>query len=108
MPDREKVIKGLECCCAMSGNDCRKCPYGNECRDTDLPYGMPHLAADALALLKEQPEIVRCKDCKYAYLTSDGECKYCDLEKDDNGSLVERWRSWDWFCADGERRDDDG
>lgn len=49
-------------------------------------------------------EIIRCKDCKYAYLTSDGECKYCDLEKDDNGSLVERYRSWDWFCADGERK----
>lgn len=54
MPDREKVIKGLECCSAMSGDECQKCPYGHECRDTDLPYGMPHLAADALALLKEQ------------------------------------------------------
>ena len=49
-------------------------------------------------------ELVRCKDCKHAYLTSDGECKYCDLEKDDNGSLVERYRSWDWYCADGERK----
>lgn len=54
MPDREKVIRGLECCAAMSGDECRKCPYGHECRDTDLPYGMPHLAADALALLREQ------------------------------------------------------
>ena len=52
-------------------------------------------------------ELVQCKDCKYAYLTSDGECKYCDMEKDDNGSLVERYCSWDWFCADGERRTDD-
>jgi hypothetical protein len=52
--DSEKVIKGLECCAAMSGDECRECPYGHECRDTDLPYGMPHLAADALTLLKEQ------------------------------------------------------
>ena len=57
MPDREKVIKGLECCAAMSGDECRECPYGHECRDTDLPYGMPHLAADALALLKEQEAV---------------------------------------------------
>lgn len=56
MPDREKVIKGLECCAAMSGDECRECPYGNECIGTDLPYGMPHLAADALALLKEQKD----------------------------------------------------
>lgn len=54
MADKEKVIKGLECCAAMSGDECSKCPYGAECRDTDLPYGMPHLASDALALLKEQ------------------------------------------------------
>ena len=65
MPDREKIIEGLECCAALSGDECSKCPYGVECRDTDLPYGMPHLASDALALLKEQPDIVLCKDCKH-------------------------------------------
>jgi hypothetical protein len=52
--DREKVIKGLECCAAMSGDECIECPYSKECLDVDLPYGMPHLAADALALLKAQ------------------------------------------------------
>lgn len=68
MTDREKVIKGLECCSAMSGDECQKCPYGHECRDTDLPYGMPHLAADALALLKEQEPIEP--------ITSDGDDLY--------------------------------
>lgn len=58
-----------------------------------------------LALLKEKEAVVRCKDCKYAYLTDDGECKYCEIEKDDNGSLIELYRSWDWFCADGERKE---
>ena len=72
MVDREKVIKGLECCCAISGDDCRKCPYGNECRDTDLPYGMPHLAADVLALLKEQ-EAVK------PYVTGSGKTFECRL-----------------------------
>ena len=56
MVDREKVIKGLKCCSAMSGDECRKCPYGHECRGTDLPYGIPHLSDDALELLKEQEE----------------------------------------------------
>ena len=50
-------------------------------------------------------KVVRCKDCKYAYLTDDGECKYCEMEKDDNGFLIERYRSWDWFCSDGEKGD---
>ena len=56
MPDKGKVIKGLECCAAMSGDECSKCPYGDECVDTDLLYGIPHLASDALALLKKQEE----------------------------------------------------
>lgn len=58
MPDREKVIKGLECC--VSGNTaiCERlgCPYADEhegisdtCIDT--------LMADALALLKAQEAV---------------------------------------------------
>lgn len=56
MIDREKVLKGLKCCAAMSGDECRKCPYVDECRDTDTPYGTSHLASDALTLLKDQEE----------------------------------------------------
>ena len=49
--DREKVIKGLECCLKESdhlySNPCNGCPYdGQECID--------RMKADALALLKEQ------------------------------------------------------
>ena len=66
MIDREKVLKGLECCAAMGGYECQKCPYRHECLDNDLPYGMPHLAADALALLKEQePKTVLRRDDGY-------------------------------------------
>jgi len=57
MLDKQMVIKGLECCAAMSGDECRKCPYEHECRSTDLSFGIPHLAADALALLQEQEPI---------------------------------------------------
>ena len=47
-------------------------------------------------LLKEQPQIVRCKDCKRrgtyncpVYVGGDGMCSEPD----------------DWFCANGERRE---
>lgn len=56
MPDREKVIKGLECCACMNGSACRECPYSSECIAGEATYqtGTAHLAADALELLKEQ------------------------------------------------------
>ena len=50
MPDREKVLKGLELCTDISGRLCVSCPYYT---DTDCPE---QLCADALALLKEQEE----------------------------------------------------
>lgn len=50
--------------------------------------------------------VVRCRDCKYAHLTYDGECKYCDMEADDEGNIPERYRPWDWYCADGERKEE--
>ena len=52
MPDREKVIKGLECC--TKGNTCSSdCPYFKEVAMTDGRC-ITALQADALALLKEQ------------------------------------------------------
>ncbi len=51
-------------------------------------------------LLKEQPQIVRCKDCRHY---KDGFC-YNPNTYDDGktrGNTVP-----DWYCADGERRDE--
>lgn len=50
-------------------------------------------AKAALELLKEQPEIIRCKDCKFWY--KDEYSHLCAI----NGDL----RPSNWFCADGER-----
>lgn len=50
-------------------------------------------------------ELIRCKDCKHAHKTYDGDCKYCDMFTDDDGYPIERYRSGDWFCADGKRRE---
>ena len=90
-PDREKVINGLEHC--MSESLCYKCPYKNtdECEDGGYYYSKA--IEDAITLLKEQPEIIRCKDCKH-YNNN-----YCTLQ------VWEWWKvSPNGFCADGERR----
>lgn len=85
MPDSEKVIKEL--------NDwiIYRCFLGSSIN--------PTLVQDAIALLKSQPQIVRCKDCKY-YDTKD--CAdgfgWCNRNGTGHGSTD------DWFCADGERR----
>ena len=61
MADREKVMQWLKIC----ANGCKdECPYEYknhvyrvECK--------ADLMSDALELLKEQPNAVQCKDCKY-------------------------------------------
>ena len=66
-------------------------------------------------MVKEQPtadvvEVIRCKDCKHRpYLDKDGfiepENSICPCINEDDP-----YYSWmpedDWFCADGERRED--
>ena len=54
MPDREKVIKGLESC---SDNNCRDCPYPCICEYADA--WPKELHRDALELLKEQGEEIK-------------------------------------------------
>ena len=70
MPDMEKVIKGLEICSehgSWHGLDCEHNEAYKDCPYRGCETGcIVTIAKDAIALLKEQPEIVRCKDCEYA------------------------------------------
>ena len=50
MPDREKVIKGLEYCKHTDGVECPNCPYWHEDDCVEI------LHADVIALLKEQED----------------------------------------------------
>ena len=93
MPDREKVITGLECC--MSEHICRGCPYREKGECEDGGYYYSKSIEDAIALLKEQPEIIRCKDCKH-WGTSD--CAMYNTWGDDESTPD------DWFCPIGEMR----
>jgi len=62
MTDREKVIKGLECCILRNPDDharCSQCSYGGNC--------VNRLKMDALALLKAQePRVMTLEEVKAA------------------------------------------
>lgn len=97
MPDREKVIKGLETIKQFFG-------YGlpSTAEMFDSYYGILN---DAIALLKEQDAVVRCKDCKYGrkHNVNIIEC----MKAHDYNLEHQEFHHENWFCADGERRDDD-
>lgn len=118
MPDREKVIKELEglrdICNAKSNMAIGKgkiawAGYANavddalallkeheaktkHCNDIALEYAKEVFRLQTL--LKEQPEIVQCKDCKYCSVCANGYNSYCNLGH--NISYV------DGFCSEAE------
>jgi hypothetical protein len=56
MPDKEKVIKGLDICINTIRTSCpRGCPYYEQCTGIDNVF--KPILRDALALLKEQNKI---------------------------------------------------
>lgn len=48
-----------------------------------------------------EPEIIRCRDCKYSQMTDDGECRFCKIWFAEE----EHFLPGDYFCADAERKD---
>ena len=84
----------------QSGDWCNECPgfekddcfrLSDECRKRWL---------ESVELPAAQPGIIRCKDCKYARLTTDGSCKYCDIWFPDEAEYVDG----DYYCASAERK----
>ena len=47
-------------------------------------------------------EVVRCKECKFAHMTVNGQCKYCDIWFSEESAYM----PGDYFCASGERKTD--
>ena len=90
MTERETVIKKLQEALDDAENN------GNIYTQIRRP-----VVFETIVLLKEQPEIVRCKDCKHWMANT----QFCGLLTVD-GFTAHRTPS-EWFCADGERRDDD-
>ena len=59
-------------------------------------------ALDMAIKALEQPTIIRCKDCKFAHLTYDGDVKYCDVWSPDESIYIDG----DNFCSSAERKVD--
>lgn len=88
MADREKVIKGLECC--MSEKMCRnKCPYKGQCDDGGWYYS--RAIEDAIALLKAQEAVPPGKTETWEGITY-ASCGYC-------GNAVMKQYSYCPFCG---------
>ena len=83
MTDRKEVMSWLEW---LTFDDWRDYHSDSEVQT---------IAKEAFALLKEQEDVVRCRDCKWY----DERISLCD-----NLGLP---REQTFFCADGERRIDD-
>lgn len=91
MPDREKVIKGLETIKQFFG-------YGlpSTAEMFDSYYGILN---DAIAMLKEQEELLHKKEKDIDKLCV--EISRLKHQIHDNEPTFD-----DWYCADGEKRND--
>lgn len=89
--DAEKIEKALRLCIS-SKNRCNSCPYVKE-HNCNLS-----MIEDAMKLLKRKQQIVRCKDCRKRK-TADCPCECAD-------SAFSWTPDDDWYCADGEAKDD--
>ena len=84
MVDREKVIKGLECCHAMvhdlgpSKSSCGICPYKDVQTEEQIDLGgiecIAVLHDDVLALLKEQEAVEPIRDATCVRMFRCGAC----------------------------------
>ena len=68
---------------------------------TDAHY--PSWYAERIKVLPSaQPEIIHCKECRFAHMTYNGDCKYCDVWFPDESEYLDG----DYYCAAAERRID--
>lgn len=92
MPDREKYIKIL-----------RKAAKTVKEYNEDVPIRISlEFVEDILALLQEQPEIVRCKDCVHRGKVE--KCVLAAIAAEKGYPLFMLDNRGEWSCADGERR----
>ena len=115
MINREKVIKGFECCHVMvhdlgpDKTSCGICPYKDVQTEEQIDLGgiecIAVLHDDALALLKEEyspeREIVRCKDCDHRGKVE--KCVLAAIAAEKGYPLFMLDNRGEWFCADGRR-----
>ena len=97
MPDREKVTAELQLLRDFLMSEERKAFKGNNNSAVNVLMHYRNIVIDALALLKERPELVRCRDCKHHGKDTCSAAAGIAYPPPD-----------DWFCADGERKELEG
>ena len=70
--------------------------------DTDF-IKAKYVRQELESLPSAQPEIITCKDCKFAHITYGGEVKYCDIWFPDESHYIDT----DNYCSFAERREDE-
>ena len=86
MTDREKVIKGLECC---DNDDCDNCPYFRSCVENDFGTCRATLHRDALVLLKAQePRVMTLEELSGIYVEFKGDLVPMSLPHFDLGKII--------------------
>lgn len=54
-------------------------------------------------------DVVLCTECKYAHLTTDEDCEWCDMWREECDVFGNLYLPKDFYCAFGERKgDNDG
>ena len=69
------------------------------CRDCDIGDTIDYFLDEDISPTIDAVPVVRCKDCKYALLNGYSDSMLCELSG--------RYHRFDWFCADGVKKDDD-
>ena len=129
MPDRDKVIKEFEEICKYTMrphefrvlNDVLTLLKEQQEQIWELQDQVEYLTdklkeqkffVDKSGKITPLPVVVRCKDCKWWDKKDDANYGYCHACK--HGYYSDHWEigiyrtyKGDWFCADGERREDD-
>ena len=98
MNDREKVINHLMI--IRTWNEVGKA-YAYDEMDKEEKAKTVKWIDDALDLMKEQEEIVRCKDCIHRGKAE--KCVLAAISKEKNNPLFILDNRGEWFCADGRR-----
>ena len=84
-----KDLRTVCACYGLGENKCHNCKnYGGKCSEETCP----EIAG----------EVVRCKDCKHRKKYIGKTVYYCELMHDKIGS--DGYMLLEWYCADGERR----
>ena len=125
MANRDKVIKGLECCTKFSDRTCKDCPYQPAIAKIDyLCYN--NLMLDAMELLKEPgprvltlEEVLSGDECWFEYIN--GSYGYADVYIQDNKTAIihrtnmrsgevlimnymKKWRCWNYRPTEEQRK----